>query len=279
MSDSTSNYIVHSYQSGQWTERRDVLTVEEPLEIIVSTGSPKPTGSKVIAITMRTPGHDAELASGFLFSEGLLEEKSQIHKIFRPENHNSKNSITLSVDEKTFQKIKDSASLDRYTFVNSSCGLCGRTSIESLKEKGFKRINSDRKVSSQTILNLPEKLKPAQHVFNQTGGLHATGLFTSTGELICLMEDVGRHNATDKIIGYAFQENLIPLKENILLVSGRLSYEIVQKAISAQIPLIAAVSAPSDLAIKVGYEFGVTLIGFLRGDGYNVYTHEERIQK
>ncbi len=272
MSDSTSNYLIHTYQSGSWQEKRDTLTVEEPLEIIASCR--ETDESKVVAVTMRTPGHDDELGIGFLYSEGLIHSYDEVIGTNQPDA----NTLEILVDKKTFLKVKEAESLNRYSFINSSCGICGRASLEDLKEKGFKRITSGLTVSPRLILDLPHQMKSAQKIFHHTGGLHAAELFDEKGHSLCLREDVGRHNAVDKIIGDAFLRNLLPLSNYVLMVSGRLSYEIVQKALSARIPILAAISAPSNLAVKVAHEFGITLIGFLRGENFNVYTYRERVK-
>jgi len=269
----TAEYLIHSYHSGKWAEHRDSLTVEEPLEIHVVRTSPKAV--KILATTMRTPGHDDELAAGFLFSEGLIHTDTEIEKIEQA----SENTVRIFVSKKLFETIEKSESLNRYSFVNASCGVCGRTSIEDLREKGFKRVDVSLSVSPKVIVGLSEEMKRAQKIFHYTGGLHAAGLFDLKGEPSCVREDVGRHNAVDKILGESLLRNALPLSANILIVSGRLSYEIVQKAISAQIPIIAAISAPSNLAIKVAHEFGVTLIGFLRDASFNVYTNDSRISR
>ena len=189
----------------------------------------------------------------------------------------SDNTIRLYVSKILFDKIQKSESLNRYSFVNASCGVCGRTSIEDLRQKGFRRIEGAFSVTPKIIAELSEEMKRAQKIFHHTGGLHAAGLFDLKGEPCCVREDVGRHNAVDKILGESLLRNVMPLTKNLLMVSGRLSYEIVQKAVSAQIPLVAAISAPSNLAIKVANEFGITLIGFLRETSFNVYTNGERI--
>lgn len=248
-----------------------MLTSEEPLEIHVSGEGSE---SKLIATTMRTPGHDDELGIGFLFTEGFIHRYPQVLAV----EPFSVNQIRIGLDEKTFRSVRDSESLNRYSFINASCGVCGRTSIEDLRAKGFKRVETKTSVVPSVLLELPERMRSAQKIFHHTGGLHAAGLFDPKGEPVCLREDIGRHNAVDKTIGDAWLRELLPLRENVLIVSGRLSYEIVQKALSAQIPILAAVSAPSHLAVKVAHEFGITLIGFLRDDRFNVYANPERIR-
>ena len=272
MNQPTEKFVIRTYRGGKWHEAGDTLTVEEPLEIHVWEDDAEIT--RLLATTMRTPGHDDELGIGFLFSEGLISNYSQVRSV----EQRTPNSTFIQVDTGTFAKIKHSESLNRYSFVNSSCGICGRTSIEDLREKGFTRIESTMTVPPHVLLDLPNQMRSAQKIFHYTGGLHAAGLFDARGESICLREDIGRHNAVDKIIGDAWLRELLPLSIQILMASGRLSYEIVQKSLSARIPILAAVSAPSHLAVKVAHEFGITLIGFLRDDRFNVYTNAERIR-
>lgn len=272
MNQPTEKFVTHSYRAGKWHEDGDVLTVEEPLEIHVICSEEEST--KLVATTMRTPGHDDELGIGFLYSEGLIRNYTQVRSV----EQKTPNSIFINVDTKTFIRIRDAESLNRYSFVNSSCGICGRTSIEDLREKGFVRVESNLSVSPRVLLDLPNQMRSAQKIFHHTGGLHAAGLFDPKGESVCLREDIGRHNAVDKIIGDAWLRELLPLSSHILIVSGRLSYEIVQKSLSTQIPILAAISAPSHLAVNVAHEFGITLVGFLRDDRFNVYTYPERIK-
>ena len=268
MTRSTANQLIRHYRSGKWKETNDFVTVEEPLEIVVACGKKR----KTVAITMRTPGHDDELAVGFLYTEGFLSIDEDVEDSQREENRSE-----LRVSESVFDKVSTSEQLDRYSFVNASCGLCGRTSIESLRERGFRRIQSDLTLPIKRLQGLPDAMKMAQKVFQHTGGLHAAGIFDKNGKAMIVREDIGRHNAVDKAIGLAFDDEILPLNDQVLMVSGRMSYEIVQKALSAQIPILAAVSAPSNLAIKTAHEFGMTVVGFLRGDSLNVYTHPERI--
>ncbi len=269
MSKSLVHHIVRQFKSGGWEDNRDALTVEEPLEVVVRAASRQQT----IAVTMRTPGADSELALGFLLSEGLIRTSSNVGAIAETEE----NRVDVTVDEETFDRVESSEGLDRRTFVNSSCGVCGRTSMEWLKEKHFRRVTNDFSVPSKWLLKLPEALKSGQAVFGSTGGLHAAGVFNRAGECMVVREDVGRHNAVDKALGWLFQNRVWPADRHVMMVSGRLSYEIVQKALSAGIPIVAAVSAPSNLAVKIGHEWGMTLVGFLRDDRFNVYTCPERI--
>jgi FdhD protein len=271
MNHPTEKFVIRSYRGGKWREDSDILTLEEPLEIHVACNESEEV--KLIATTMRTPGHDDELGIGFLYTEGLIRNYEQV----RSAEQTAANEISICVDAKSFKTIMNSESLNRYSFVNASCGVCGRTSIEDLRVKGFRQVGSEASVAPSVLLELPNQMRSAQRIFHHTGGLHAAGLFDPKGEPVCVREDIGRHNAVDKVIGDAWLRELLPLNQHVLMVSGRLSYEIVQKVIAAQIPILAALSAPSHLAVKVAHEFGVTLIGFLRDDRFNVYTHPERV--
>ena len=244
----------------------DQVAVEEPLEIRI--------GNRPLVVTMRTPGNDEELAAGFLTSEGFTQSKADFREIDRcPLSSNPENTIRIrfgsNVDEKSIES-------QRYSAVSSSCGVCGKTSIEAIGNS-HSQIESDLRVSRRLLFELPERLRENQVVFDRTGGLHSSGLFDRDGKLICLREDVGRHNALDKAIGFALLNDAWPLEDHILLVSGRVSYEIIQKALAAKIPVVAAVSAPSSLAVAVAREYGITLIGFLRPPKMNVYSHPQRI--
>jgi FdhD protein len=246
----------------------DWVVVEEPLEIRVRGQS--------VAVTMRTPGHDAELACGFLVSEGILTRRDDLLEVAPCLQAGASRSNILNVFLRP-EATLDLARLTRHTFASSSCGLCGKATIDSVHQH-FPPVEDDFAVSPEIIVRLPDKLREAQATFDRTGGVHAAGLFTDTGELLVLREDVGRHNAVDKVIGWAFLQKRLPLRATVLLVSGRASFEIVQKALAARIPMIAAVSAPSNLAVEFARESGQTLVGFLRGASFNVYTCPARLQ-
>jgi FdhD protein len=253
--------------AGGTSEVGDVTAREEPLEIRVEGRS--------VAVVMRTPGHDEELAAGFLVSEGVVQRPRDILEVSQcPSTNNKHGNI---VDVLLGGAVVNWDSLTRHVFSASSCGLCGKTSIESVFQQ-FPAVKGGWQVSPKLIASLPDKLRAAQETFAKTGGLHASGLFDLEGNLIVLREDVGRHNALDKILGYALQRGLLPLDRHILLVSGRVSFEIIQKALAGGIPLVAAISAPSSLAVDFAQEAGQTLIGFLRGETMNVYTHPQRVQ-
>lgn len=272
-----------SVQTSDGREFADVLAIEEPLEIRI--GFPDGT-HKAVSITMRTPGDDGELAAGFLFTEGIITSPDQIKQIRHCglkigankgtlDRGSALNSNTIRVD------LNDSLDLDlkrleRNFYTTSSCGVCGKASIDALAT-GVKRTTSDLKVTSDVIHSLPQKLREAQAVFETTGGLHASALFSEDGELDIVREDVGRHNALDKVIGAKFMDGETPLSDKILLVSGRASFELVQKALMAGIPILAAVGAPSSLAVELAREYGMTLIGFVRDKRFNIYCGEQRI--
>jgi FdhD protein len=254
-------------------DRRDTLATEEPLEIRLA----HPPQRRTVAITMRTPGHDFELAAGFLHGEGLAH-KAGIEAIayctdddVPPEARY--NTVTVRVSG----PIPDLPALDRHFLTSSACGVCGSASLEVLHDRCRPLGADSLRLAPEILYGLPDKLERAQGVFGKTGGLHAAALFTRDGELLVVREDVGRHNAVDKAVGWAALQDRLPLSGHILMVSGRASYEIMQKALAAGIPVVCAVSAPSSLAVDVARDFGITLVGFLRGERCNVYTAPERI--
>jgi FdhD protein len=237
---------------------QDVVAVEEPLEIRIA-GQP-------VAVTMRTPGHDEELALGFALSEGLQPRAARL-----PDDLAAN---TIELDAPGF----DAARMARSFYTTSSCGVCGKGALEAVAVEA-PPVASDLRVGAQLVAALPDALRSAQAAFEATGGLHATGLFDGDGELLCLREDVGRHNAMDKVLGWAFGEDLLPLAASILCVSGRLSFELVQKAAVAGCPVLVAVGAPSSLAVQLAADRRVTLCGFVRGGRMNVYTEPWRIER
>ena len=250
---------------------KDIVAVESPLEISITMLDCKPKIiNKNISITMRTPENDANLALGFLFTEGIVSSYADVDKIETQEN---KINVFLEADA-TFNPDK----LERHFYTSSSCGVCGKASIDAVKtERQIAVENSIFKVDVATILSLPKKLRAKQAVFESTGGLHAAALFSTDGKFIALKEDVGRHNALDKLIGASLQENILPLQNHLLLLSGRASFELIQKAAMAGIQFIIAVGAPSSLAIELAEEFNITLVGFLKNDGFNIYTGQNRL--
>ncbi len=260
------------FQADKSSHDTDYVATEEPLEIRVRAGEAVQT----LAVTMRTPGHDFELAAGFLFSEGLITSGDEIQSIefcsdVDPGAEENIVHVNLRGDE-----LPDLARLERHFMISSACGVCGKTSLASLEARGVGPVEDDLTIQAETIYGLGDKLRPKQAVFEVTGGLHAAGLFNQQGELLSLREDVGRHNAVDKVVGAALLAGEIPLSGRILMVSGRSSFEILQKALVARIPVVCAVSAPSSLAVELAARFGITLVGFLRPGRFNVYTVAER---
>ncbi|ADD28671.1 formate dehydrogenase accessory sulfurtransferase FdhD [Meiothermus ruber] len=259
-------------EQGQASARFDLVATEEPLEIRLLAAQ---THGKTVAITMRTPGHDFELAAGFLLSEGLVRRREEIRRIAYctdPSEPQQYNIVNVELNAAT---LPDLAPLERHFYTNSACGVCGKASLENLQRR-YAPLDSSGRVSSQVITQLPKQLRAQQTLFAQTGGLHAAALFDRAGHLLALREDVGRHNALDKLLGWALLENRLPLSEQMVLVSGRASYELVQKALAAGVPVLCAISAPSSLAVELAQAFNLTLIGFLR-DSFNVYSGAERL--
>ncbi len=259
----------------------DSLAVEEPLEIQLGYEKKGWHVHKSISVTMRTPGHDFELAAGFLFTEGILRRPDQIAQI-RPEPADAENGNVVRIELKP-DVVVDWQRLERHFYTSSSCGVCGKTSIEALRMTGLgsKPVfgGAHPLVSAATLHELPRRLREAQAVFEKTGGLHAAALFEPDGRLIALREDVGRHNAVDKLIGSQWLTGRTPLLETILFVSGRASFELMQKALMAGIPMLVAVGAPSSLAVALAEEFSATLIGFTRDQRFNIYAGADRVRE
>jgi FdhD protein len=259
-------------RGAQRTTRPDTVAAEEPLEIRLD-GTP-------LAVTMRTPGHDFDLVHGFLATEGVITGPADIAALRYCDSVDAEGRNTYNVvDVDLAPGVEAPATgLERNFYTTSSCGVCGKASIDAIRTKTPFDVASDEvRVPLEVLLALPDVLRAAQEVFEKTGGLHAAGLFTAAGDLVAVREDVGRHNAVDKVIGDGVREGRLPLSGHVLMVSGRASFELTQKAAMAGIPVLAAVSAPSSLAVELAREVGITLVGFLRGDGCNVYTHQERI--
>ncbi len=261
--------------------RLDRVAVEEPLEIRLRWTQGEHQMEHSLSITMRTPGHDFPLAAGFLYTEGVINDTHQLstitHCLGTKKEEQQYNVVQVTLhDEATF----DLAQLQRNFYTTSSCGVCGRSSIEAIEVCGVLELQSELpKLSPNWIHKLPAQLRDTQEVFDQTGGLHAAALFQANGELLTLHEDVGRHNAVDKLIGQYVLNHSLPLAGTVLLVSGRVSFDIVQKALRAGIPALAAIGAPSSLAIDLADRFGMTLIGFVRDERFNVYTGAQRFQE
>ncbi|HXZ99331.1 MAG TPA: formate dehydrogenase accessory sulfurtransferase FdhD [Candidatus Binatia bacterium] len=267
--DVAKQRVMQLRASGGTSWRADELTAEEPLEIRVD--------SVPLSVTMRTPGHDLELAAGFLITEGLVTGAGEIVSM-RTCPQAGAVAGPLNVVEVTLQPSASRPRSARHFYVTSSCGICGKASIDQVRTICSHPVREDPlRVSPELLLSFPERLRQAQPGFARTGGLHAAGLFDGDGGLVCVREDVGRHNAFDKVIGWAATRGLLPLRSHIILASGRASFELTQKALMAGIPLLAAVSAPSDLAVALARESGMTLVGFLRGDRMNVYSGHHRL--
>ncbi len=281
LSDSRITRII---QDGESEVLSDDLAVEEPLEIRLGFPDGK---HRAVSITMRTPGDDAELAAGFLFTEGIIKTSEQVEQIRHCglkigmqkgtlDRAAALNSNTIRVDLADASAV-DLKKLERHFYTTSSCGVCGKSSIEALRTEATSIAANGLRVPAEVIHSLPEKLRESQDVFDRTGGLHASALFDADGRVDIVREDVGRHNALDKVIGRKFLDGDTPLGERVLLVSGRASFELVQKALMAGIPILAAVGAPSSLAVELAREYGMTLVGFVRDGRFNVYCGGERI--
>jgi FdhD protein len=260
-------------EKGKVRSRNDRLATEEPLEIRLV--SPQ----KTIAVTMRTPGADFELAAGFLYSEGVVQSRQDIQRISYCVDANADGQQRYNIVNVELQAglSPDLQPLERHFFTSSACGVCGKTSLESLRFREYPAIAQGLEVPVEVIYSLPEKLQAAQQIFSTTGGLHAAALFDTQGQLLAVREDVGRHNALDKLVGWAVLGDELPLNRHIVMVSGRSSFEILQKCLTAGVPIVCAVSAPSSLAVELAREFGITLVGFLRGERFNVYAGRERL--
>jgi FdhD protein len=266
MTTTSNRQPVVKWEAGRVTRGEDELAQEEPLEIRVR--------GRAISITMRTPGHDDELAAGFLLTEGLIHSRQDVVEIVpcdRNEEGNLINVLLAPLVTVDFER------LTRHVFASSSCGLCGKATIDAIRSQ-FPAVENDCQIDAATLLEMPETMRKAQETFDRTGGLHAAGIFDLSGKMIVLREDVGRHNAVDKVLGYALLRGLLPLDHHVLLVSGRSSFEIMQKSLAGRLPIVAAVSAPSSLAVGFAGESGQTLVGFLRRGRMNVYSGEGRVK-
>ena len=258
--------VAETYRDGVLAEMDDRVAIEEPLEIQVALPDRDPALS--VAVTMRTPGHDPDLALGFLYSEGAIDSMDQVAEVASLQGPNGGSLVRVTLSPGTPFDIHQ---FSRHVFTSSSCGVCGKQTIARLMARVPCTDLGRPSFPSSFILALPGKLRRAQAVFQQTGGLHAAALFDRDGTPLVLREDVGRHNALDKLVGYLLRENSLPLQEGMLMLSGRISFELVQKAVMAGIPAIAAVGAPSSLAVTLARDLGVTLIGFLRDGRFNRY--------
>jgi FdhD protein len=257
--------LVSEWQDGVVRQVEDCLAGEEPLEIRVN-GRP-------LSVTMRTPGHDLELAAGFLLTEGLISSRERIASIRHGGRGSKPNVVEVQLDGAVF----DAKPSRRNFYAASGCGICGKARIGEVRRSGMRAPNPDLRIDPGVLCGLPDRLRSAQAIFGHTGGLHAAGLFDREGALLAAREDIGRHNAVDKAIGWALLANRVPLSDSLLVVSGRGGFEIVQKCLAAETPVLASVSAPSGLAVKLAREFGLTLIGFLRGRRFVLYSGEQRV--
>jgi FdhD protein len=269
----TTGTRVYRVREGDFEERPDELATEEPLEIrLIQEGR-----RRTVAVTMRTPGADAELALGFLFAEGVIRRREEVLRVEPCAEPGEACTNIIEVELADGLPEPELAGLERHFFATSSCGVCGKAGLEALTLRVTAAIPPGPEISPELIARLPDRLRESQGLFTVTGGLHAAALFDTEGELLAVREDVGRHNALDKLIGWALGEDLLPLNRFLVLVSGRSSYEILQKCLVAGVPVICAVSAPSSLAVELANRFGLTLIGFLCGDRFNVYSGAERV--
>ena len=267
------DFDIQCYKAGILHARRDSLSIEEPLEIVLDHYTEGAWQRHSIAVLMRTPGHDRELAIGFLISESAIPGATAIIK-YEERLETSRQRVILRLDESL---RLDLWRMTRHVFTSSSCGVCGKTTIDQVRVACLTKPHLNTPFSSERLLSLPEKLRQAQLQFARSGALHAAGLFNSQGDLLLLREDVGRHNALDKLLGFASQQKLLPLFDHLLLLSGRASFELIQKAAIAGIPLVAAVGGPSSLAVQLAKEMGMTLVGFLREQTFNIYSRPEQL--
>jgi len=264
----TGSFAVRRITQGNISDVNDMLAVEEPLEIRLKTDAEKP-----VSITMRTPGNDEELAAGFLFTEGIVRSQEDIQQISK--SPFDENVITVELKA---GKEPDLNRLERNFYTTSSCGVCGKSSLDAVRSlSAFGPAEDTIVVSAEQLQSLQGKLKNRQQVFEQTGGLHCSALFDLDGNLLLLREDVGRHNALDKVIGAMLRDNKLPLRSTILLLSGRISFELVQKAMMAGIPFVAAIGAPSTLAVELAEENNMTLVGFLKNNQFTIYSGKQRV--
>ena len=274
-----SEYKVFKFKSENLDKFNDHISIEEPVEIIIKYKDKEIWVEKTISVTMRTPGDDEDLVRGFLFNEKIIEKIDYIEKIEltgKPtEQYGLKNKIIVTInnsDNIDVDKIK------RNFLTNSSCGVCGKSSLDALEIiKKDKILKSNPKISKEVLMSSPKKLRQNQSEFSKTGGIHASGLFTAQGDIVAIKEDVGRHNALDKLIGYALKENLLDNTSQFLACSGRLNFDLVQKALMANIGILIGVGAPTSLAIDLANKFDMTLVGFVKEDSFNIYSNQDRI--
>jgi len=271
-----SRRTVWAVNGGGTRRRRDLLATEEPLQIELRAGGEQRTA----AITMRTPGADYDLAAGFLYAEGVICSRHEVANMrYCVDGVQEQQQYNLLAVSLRHERLPELVQLERYFFINSACGVCGKTMLDDLAERELPPLStSEEALCSPELLHpLPARLRDAQRIFDETGGLHAAALFDLDGKLLTVREDVGRHNALDKLIGWGLRNNQLPFTDKIIMVSGRASYELLHKCRVAGAPIFCAISAPSSLAVELADHFGVTLVGFLRDDRFNIYTHPARI--
>ncbi|GAA5532229.1 formate dehydrogenase accessory sulfurtransferase FdhD [Deinococcus aluminii] len=270
--DEAATCSVLRYARGTVIPETDLVAVEEPLELRLVQGDEEQS----VAVTMRTPGADLDLALGFLYAEGAIRDAGDVLSLAEWRQGDLTTPNVLRVELRSgFEALR---TLSRHTFTSSACGVCGTGSIERLALRARPAVWNGPPLAPEVVCGLPEQLRARQPLFAATGGLHAAGLFTAQGECLAVREDVGRHNAVDKLIGWALGRGLLPLSDHLLAVSSRAGFEIVQKAALAGLPMVSAVSAPTSLAVEVAGSFGITLVGFVRGDRFNVYSFPERLR-
>ena len=280
MAGSSQAVDISKVSDGLQQPHADHVAIEEPLEIRLGYSTPDGRATRSISITMRTPGNDHELAAGFLYSESIVQSASDIAAIedCGPPAPDSGNHNVVRVELRPDVSV-DLGRLQRHFYTTSSCGVCGKTSLDALRLIGVQGLTQNTTTFDERVLTtIPAKLRAAQATFEKTGGLHAAAAFNTGGDLVVTMEDVGRHNAVDKVVGALLLQDRLPARDLALMVSGRASFELTQKTLVAGMPLLAAVSAPSSLAVQLASEFDMTLVGFLRGNAFNIYAGEQRIR-
>jgi FdhD protein len=279
MSGSSLAIDISKVCGDQQLSQTDRIAVEEPLEIQLCSTTGDGAAAKSISITMRTPGDDAELAVGFLYTESIIQGPSQLVSVDHIGETDADTGLRNRIRVELTPEVEiDFGSLERHFYTTSSCGVCGKASLDALHVTGLKTLQDNRaEFRREVIVAMPERLMAGQHLFGETGGLHAAALFDEAGDIIVVREDVGRHNAVDKVIGWMFMNGRLPAQRQGLMVSGRASFELMQKSLVAGIPLLAAVGAPSSLAVQMAKDFGMTLVGFLRDDRFNIYSDTARI--
>jgi len=270
------NKIITKFTSDGNTELNDLLAVEEPMEIRVIYGSENNRKEKSLSVTMRTPGNDMELAVGFLFTESIITSKEDVIEVaYCNTDNDEQNIVKVSLNS---HLAFDIDGLTRHFYTTSSCGICGKASIDQVESSACLTLDSEITFNRNQVVSFPDKIKGKQLAFEHTGGIHAAALFNAAGEIVFLREDIGRHNAVDKVIGTALWEGMIPLNDYFIMVSGRAGFELVQKSIIAGIPCLGAIGAPSSLSVELAEKLNMTLLGFIKNDKFNVYAGKHRIK-